>query len=111
MADQHVVEFDGVRLTCLPAGRAEGLVWLSFVGKGEALRYGGREPVDWRLRQHVAIAWADGTPAEIVSSGSRGSDGMSFFDVAIRDIGASSLVLGYVDASKDLGAETVSIPS
>lgn len=79
MADRHVAEFGGVRLTRLPVGRAEGFVWLSYVGKGTALEYGEREPVDWRLRQHLVITWPDGEPAEIVSSGSSGGDGMSLF--------------------------------
>lgn len=110
MADQYVVEFEGVRLTRLPAGRAEGFVWLSFVGKGEGLKYGGREPIDWRLRQHVTITWPDETPAEVVSSGSGGGDGLSFFDVAIRDRGGSSLVLDYAEGPNGLGGEVVSIP-
>jgi len=110
MADQHVVEFDGVRLTRLPVGRAEGLVRVSFVGKGEALKYGGRHPIDWLLGQHVTITWPDQARAEIVSSGSGGGDGISFFDVAIRDRGGSSLVLDYAEGPNDLGGESVLIP-
>ncbi|MCD9197863.1 hypothetical protein [Aeromicrobium wangtongii] len=111
MTDQHVVELDGVRLTRLPAGRAEGFVWLSFVGKGEALRYVGSEPIDWRLRQHVTITWPDGTPGEIASAGSGGGDGMSFFDVAVRDTGDSSIVLSYAEGTTDLVREVVPIPA
>lgn len=111
MADQHVAEFDGVRLTRLPVGRAEGFVWLSFVGKGTALEYGGPEPIHWPLRQHVAITWPDGEPAEIVSSGSSGGDGISLFDVAVRDTGNASLVLAYRDGGREVGHEVVTIRS
>lgn len=110
MADQHVIELDGVRLTRLPVGRAEGLVWMSFVGRGEALEYGGRDPIDWRLSHHVTITWPDETPAEIMSSGSGGGDGLSLYDMAISDRGGSSLVLGYLDDGREVGKEIVTIP-
>ena len=51
MITQHVVSFgDEVTLTRLPAGRAEGYVWLSFVAVGSAIDM-HIEPDDmWHIR-------------------------------------------------------------
>jgi hypothetical protein len=108
---QHTVELEGVRLTRLPAGRAEGFVWLMFVGAGDALRYTLDRAPDWRIRSHVSVAWPDGRPADIVESGSGGGDGTSHFAMTIRDTGGVSLVLTYVDINSATSEEVVSIPA
>lgn len=97
MTDHHVVEFDGARLTRLPAGRAEGFVWLTFIGTGESMTIGREREDNWRIKQHVRITWPGGDDAESPSSGGSGGDALMFFHVAVRDVGVETLHLTYVD--------------
>jgi hypothetical protein len=111
MTDQHVVNLQGVRLTRLPAGRAEGFVWLTFIGTGEAMRF-GREPENtWRIKQHVKITWPDGDEAEVPSVGGGGGDGLMFFHLAVRDIGAATVHLAYVGDGVVVDQEELDLPA
>ena len=111
MTDQHVVELEGVRLTRLPAGRAEGFVWLTFICTGEAMTF-GRDPEDtWHIKQHVKVTWPNGDDAEAPSAGGGGGDGLMFFHIAVRDTGAATVHLAYVDDGIVVGEEEVVIPA
>src|SRR5215212_3858342 len=108
MITQHVVTFGGeVTLTRLPAGRAEGYIWLSFVARG----IDPTEPESaWRVRDHVKLTWLDGSDAEVVERGSTRDESLHLFDVAIRDAGYSTITISYVEDEQVISNENVPLP-
>lgn len=112
MITQHVVSFgDEITLTRLPAGRAEGFVWLSFVAAGAGIDL-SLEPEDmWRIGEHVRLTWLDGTPGEIVGSGGGGGDGPHHFLMEVRDAGYGRLIISYVQDDDVIDHEVIELPS
>ena len=105
MITQHVVSFgDDITLTRLPAGRAAGFVWLSFVVQGiESLDH-------WRIRDHIRLTWLDGATADVVDRGATGDGSLHLFDVSIRDAGYNTLTIRYVEGNTTLSLENVPLP-
>jgi hypothetical protein len=93
-------------------GRAEGLVWLSFIGFGDGM-WLGRDPARrWLLEPYVSAAWPDGRVADIYSStgGGGAGDDESFFNAAIRDAGHATLMLTYSQNGLSIEDESVALP-
>lgn len=110
MITQHVVSFGGeVTVTRLPAGRAEGYVWMSFVARGVELTSGPDET--WRLREHLVLTWLDGSTAEVVETGITGNEGLHRFDLTIRDAGYNTLTISYVEDDQVISSENVALPA
>ncbi|MET0820695.1 MAG: hypothetical protein ABWY58_07005 [Aeromicrobium sp.] len=86
-------------------------MWLTFVGRGEDLRYTLTHSSDWRIQDHVSARWPSGEVARVIDRHISGADGMSSFSSAIRDTGEPSIVLTYVGADSILAEEVVSIPA
>lgn len=111
MITQHVVSFgDEITLTRLPAGRAEGFVWLSFVAAGT-----GKTRLDegWRIRDHIKVTWLDGSAAdvvEVVEGGGTGNPTLHLFDLMIRDAGYNTLTIRYVEDGRFISSENVPLP-
>lgn len=108
MITQHVVSFDDeITLTRLPAGRAEGFIWLSFVaaGTGET-----RPDEGWRIHDHVKLTWLDGSAADVTFEGRTGEELLQLFDVTIRDAGYNTLTIRYIEDGRILGMENVALP-
>ncbi len=109
MIAQHVVSYgDTVTLTRLPAGRAEGFVWLSFVARGIELSPGPGEP--WRLLDHVELGWAGGADADVVSSGLSGDETLHLLHAVVRDVGVDTLSIAYVEDGQAISREDVALP-
>jgi hypothetical protein len=109
MITQHVVSFgDEVTLTRLPAGRAEGYVWLSFVAQGIELLPGPEEA--WRIPDHVRITWLDGSAADIVEVETSGNETLHRFGLVIRDAGYNTLTIRYVEDDNTISIENVPLP-
>jgi hypothetical protein len=108
MITQHVVSYGGeVTLTRLPAGRAEGLVWLSFVARGAEL-----SPEDtWSISDHVALMWLDGSTAEVVEEGTSESKTLHVFHLAVRDAGYGRLIINYIEDDQVISSEGVELPT
>ena len=110
MITQHVVSYgNGITLTRLPAGRAEGFVWLSFVARGIALTAGAGEV--WRLREHLALMWLDGSAADVVEVQTSANETLHRFGLVIRDAGFNTLTVRYVEGDTTLSLENVSLPA
>ena len=104
MITQHIVSFGTeITLTRLPAGRAEGFVWLSFVARGIG-------SVSWHVRDHVKLTWHDGSRAEIVESEITGNDPLHVFQVTIRDAGYNTITISYVEDDQLISSENVALP-
>jgi hypothetical protein len=105
MITQHVVSYgDEVTLTRLPAGRAEGRVWLSFVAAGSGID-------TFHIHDHVRLTWLDGTSGEVVASGGSGGDvGPHHFVVELRDAGYDRLIITYVDGAEMIGHDVIELP-
>jgi hypothetical protein len=111
MITQHVVSFgDEVTLTRLPAGRAEGYVWLSFVAVGSGIGLSVELEDLWHIREHVRLSWLDGTPGDVVASGGGGGDGPHHFLIEVRDAGYDRLIISYVEGDEMIGHEVVELP-
>jgi hypothetical protein len=109
MITQHAVSYGGdITLTRLPAGRAEGYVWLSFVARGIDMTPGTDE--GWRLRDHVKLTWLDGSAADVVDHGATGDESLHQFDVRIRDAGYNTLTIRYLEDGRIIGMENVALP-
>jgi hypothetical protein len=109
MITQHVVSYDGeITVTRLPAGRAEGYVWLSFVARGIELP--GTPEEMWRINDHLRLTWLDGSVADIVHEGGTGDQTLHLFDLAIRDAGYNTLCIGYLEGDQVIGHEAVPLP-
>lgn len=105
MITQHVVAYDGdITLTRLPAGRAEGYVWLSFVAAGFGID-------TWHIHDHVHLSWLDGTPGEVVANGRGGGDGPHHFLIEVRDATYDRLLIRYVEGDDVISHEVVELPS
>ena len=110
MITQHVVSFvDEVTLTRLPAGRAEGFVWLSFVARGIKLTSGPDEA--WRLHDHIRLTWLDGSTAEVAEGGTTGDETMHRFDLTIPDAGYNTLTISYLESGQVISTENVALPA
>lgn len=106
MITQHVVSYGGdVTLTRLPAGRAEGFIWLSFVARGIEV------PGAWRIGDHIKLTWLDGSAAEVTDGGAAGDDEPHQFHVTIRDAGYNTLTISYVEGEQVINTENVALPS
>jgi len=104
MITQHVVSYgDKITLTRLPAGRAGGFVWLSFVVTGVDID-------TWRIHDHVRLAWLDGTPGDVVGSSGSG-DGPHHFLIEVLDAGYDRLIISYVDGDHVIDHEVIELPS
>ncbi len=105
MITQHVVTYAGdIALTRLPAGRAEGFIWLSFVARGiESLEH-------WRIHDHIRLTWLDGSTADVIDRGATGDESLHVFDVSIRDAGFNTLTIRYVEDDTTLSIENVPLP-
>ena len=91
MITQHVVSFgDEITLTRLPAGRAEGFVWLSFVAAGAG------ETRPERAGASTTTSSSPGSTDRLLTSASRGGSAKT---VAAFD----------VERSSDAGYDTVTM--
>lgn len=105
MITQHVVSYGGdVALTRLPAGRAEGFVWLSFVAAGAGVD-------TWHIHEHVRLTWLDGTAGDVVGSGGGGDDSLHHFLVEVLDAGYDRLIISYVEGDEVIDHEVIELPS
>jgi hypothetical protein len=110
MITQHVVSYRGdITLTRLPAGRAEGYVWLSFVAAGIRIPL---EPDDmWHIHDHVQLTWLDGSPGHAMASGGGAADGPHHFVIEVRDAGYDRLLIRYVEGDDVISHEVIELPS
>ena len=107
MITQHVVSFGGeITLTRLPAGRAEGFVWLFFVTRGIEMTEDG-----WNIRNRIRLTWLDGSAAEVVDRGATGDGALHLFDVSVRDAGYNTLTISYVEDERVISTENVALPA
>jgi hypothetical protein len=105
MITQHVVLYGAdITLTRLPAGRAEGYVWLTFVTADVGID-------TWHIRDHVRLTWLDGTPGDIIASGGGGGDGPHHFVIEVNDAGYDRLIVSYVEDDEVIDHEVVELPS
>src|SRR5215211_6013290 len=110
MITQHVVTFGGeVTLTRLPAGRAEGYVWLSFVARGIETDTGPDE--DWQIHDHIRLGWLDGSAPEVVEGGVSANESLHLFYVTVRDAGFNTLTINYVENGQVISSENVALPA
>jgi hypothetical protein len=112
MITQHVVSYGGdITLTRLPAGRAEGYVWLPFVAAGAGIDI-TLEPKDmWHIHDHVRLTWLDGTAGDVVGSGGGGGDKLHHFLIEVLDAGYDRLIISYVEGDEVIGHEVIELPS
>ncbi|WP_332662045.1 hypothetical protein [Aeromicrobium sp.] len=109
MITQHVVSYGGdITLTRLPAGRADGFVWLFFVARGIEQIPGSGE--GWRIREHIKLTWLDGSAADVAFEGRTGEDSSPLFDVTVRDAGYNTLTIRYIEDGRIISTENVALP-
>jgi hypothetical protein len=112
MITQHVVSYgDDVTLTRLPAGRAAGYVWLSFIATGVGIDMSLEPDEMWHIHDHVRLTWLDGTPGEVLDSSGGGGDRLHHFVMGVRDAGYDRLIVSYVDDDEVINHEVVELPS
>jgi hypothetical protein len=110
MITQHVVSFGSeITLTRLPAGRAEGFVWLSFVARGIEMTPGPEDV--WRIHDHIRLGWLDGSAPEVVEGGVNANETLHLFYVTVRDAGFNTLTIHYVEDDQVISSENVALPA